>query len=139
MDEIQTMDAIEAVLADDAAGEVAADMPLTTVLHGSGGRSTDEVRLSAIRLDVLVLAGCPWMECGAGVEIHIEDAELRLSYRFKARVVWTREEGPEQVEMGLEIVGVPVLVRRGPPSQKPNPAARKSSKRRTRPIPAVAA
>lgn len=131
MDEIQALDAIEALFADDAAN--ADSQPpggLTTVVRGP--RLCDEVKLQAIQLDRLVVAGCPWVEASAAVEIMIEDAELLLSYRFRGLVAWTRDDGNGRLAVGIELVGVPVLVRRGPRTSRPLAAAPASSRRRLR-------
>jgi hypothetical protein len=122
MDEIQALDAIEALFADDAAtAETAQPGGLTTVIRGA--KLCDEVRLESILLERLVVAGCPYVECAATVEVIIEDPELRLSYRFRGEVAWTRDDGKGRLAVGIELVGVPVLVRRGPKTGRPLAAA----------------
>lgn len=113
MDEIQAVDAIEALFADDA-GKTESDPQrgLTTVIRGS--KLCDEVKLESILLDRLVVAGCPWVEASAAVEVIIDDPELLLSYRFRGTVAWTRDDDKGRLVVGIELVGVPVLVRRGP-------------------------
>lgn len=118
MDEIQALDAIEAVFAEDAATSDTSHLGgLTTVIRGA--RLCDEVRLQSILLDRLVVAGCPDVESAATVEVIIEDPELRLSYRFRGQVAWSHDDGKGRLAVGIELVGVPVLVRRGPKTGRP--------------------
>lgn len=129
MGEIQAVDAIEALFADDAAkSDTAKPGGLTTVVRGI--KLCDEVRLESILLDRLVVAGCPWVEAAAPVEVIIEDLELALSYRFRGTVAWTREDGKGRLSVGIELVGSPVLVRRGPKTPRALAAAPASSSRR---------
>ena len=130
MEEIQAVDAIEALFADDATGPDAAQPgDLTTVIRGP--RLCDEVKLQSIRLDRLVVAGCPYVESAAAVEVIIEDPELLLSYRFRGQVAWTRDDGKERLTVGIELVGAPVLVRRGPKTSR-SLAAQPPARRRIR-------
>lgn len=128
MDEIQAVDAIEALFADDAARSDS-DQPsgLTTVVRGN--KLCDEVTLESILLDRLVVAGCPWVEPSAAIEVIIEDPELLLSYRFRGQVAWTRDDGKGRLTVGIELVGVPVLVRRGPRTSRPLATAPASRRR----------
>lgn len=139
MDEIQTVHGIQSLFATDGK-DVRRDpaSALSATLRGRRGKLCDEVRLAGITLHGLEVAGCPWVDQGAMVEVVIEDSELRLSYRFKARVAWARDE-KHGASLGLELLGVPVLVRRGPPSVVPARAHKASSSRRARTTPAVAA
>jgi hypothetical protein len=132
MDEIQAVDAIEALFADDAAARTDTAQPsgLSTVVRGP--RLCDEVRLESILLDRLVIAGCPYVDSAAAVEVIIEDAELLLSYRFRGQVAWTRDDGSGRLSVGIELVGVPVLVRRGPKSTRPLAAVPATARRRIR-------
>ena len=50
------------------------------------------------------------------IEIMIDDVDLAKSYRFKARVQWLREDIGDDFALGLELVGMPVLVHYGPAS-----------------------
>ena len=132
MDEIQAVDAIEALFADDAGkSDSAQPAGLTTVVRGP--KLCDEVTLEAILLDRLVVAGCPWVEAATAIEVIIEDPELLLSYRFRGTVAWTRDDGKGRLSVGIELVGMPVLVRRGPKTARPLASApRSSSNRRIR-------
>ena len=131
MEEALTLDGIAALFASDAGADARKDSveALSATLRGRSGRSSDTVRLTRVRLDHLELDACPWIDPGTLVELVIEDSELRLSYRFKARVAWAREE-KASTSLGLELLGVPVLVRRGPPGTPvERPAKAKGSRR----------
>jgi hypothetical protein len=131
MDEIQAVDAIEALFADDAGrSDTAQPAGLTTLVRGT--KLCDEVKLESILLDRLVVTGCPWVEAAAAIEVIIEDPELLLSYRFRGNVAWTREDGKGRLSVGIELVGMPVLVRRGPKSARPLANAPAASRRRIR-------
>lgn len=131
MDEIQAVDAIEALFADDAAkSDAAQPAGLTTVVRGA--KLCDEVKLESILLDRLVVGGCPWVDSSAAIEVMIEDPELRLSYRFRGQVAWTRDDGKGRLSVGIELVGAPVLVRRGPRSSRALTSTPASSRRRIR-------
>lgn len=137
MDEIQALDAIEALFAEDARRpDTAQATGLTTVVRGA--RLCDEVKLESIQLDRLLVVGCPWVEAAASLEVIIEDAELMLSYRFRGQVAWTRDDGTGRLAVGIELVGVPVLVRRGPKSARAQ-ATPSASRRRLRIASAAAA
>ena len=131
MEEIQAVDAIEALFADDA-GTSGNGEPrgLTTVVRRGG--LCDEVRLESILLDRLVVAGCPHVEASAPIEVMIDDPELLLSYRFRGTVAWTRDDGKGRLAVGIELVGTPVLVRRGPKTARPLAASPSSPRRRIR-------
>ncbi|HEY8146181.1 MAG TPA: hypothetical protein VIG06_26050 [Kofleriaceae bacterium] len=130
MDEIQAVDAIEALFADDAKSDSAQPAGLTTVVRGA--KLCDEVKLESILLDRLVVGGCPWVDSSAAIEVIIEDAELRLSYRFRGQVAWTRDDSKGRLSVGIELVGAPVLVRRGPRSSRALASMPASSRRRIR-------
>jgi hypothetical protein len=131
MDEIQAVDAIEALFADDAGKSDSAEpRGLTTVVRG--GKLCDEVKLESILLDRLVVVSCPHVEASAPIEVMIDDPELLLSYRFRGTVAWTRDDGKGRLAVGIELVGVPVLVRRGPKTARPLAASPSSPRRRIR-------
>ncbi len=128
MEEIQAVDAIEALFADDAGKSEPGG--LTTVVRGT--KLCDEVKLESILLDRVVVVGCPHVEASAPIEVMVDDPELLLSYRFRGTVAWTRDDGKGRLAVGIELVGVPVLVRRGPKTARPLAAAPSSSRRRIR-------
>jgi hypothetical protein len=87
---------------------------LSAVLRG--GKLNDTVTVSELAPGGLVCRSAPWAAAGDAVELVIEIPSASLSYRFKARVAWLREErdGDDYV-LGLELVGVPLRVRYGTP------------------------
>jgi hypothetical protein len=82
-------------------------------LRGAPGLN-DRVRVSEIGPGGLVCRQAPYVDEGTVVEIVIDDAELSLSYRFYGRVTWLREDIGDDFAVGLEFVGVPLLVHYGP-------------------------
>ena len=131
MDEIQAVDAIEALFADDAGkSDNGESHGLSATVRGS--KLCDEVKLESILLDRIVVVGCPHVEASAPIEVMIDDPELLLSYRFRGSVAWTRDDGKGRLAVGIELVGVPVLVRRGPKTARPLAAAPSSPRRRIR-------
>ena len=81
-----------------------------------GGKLHDAVTVAELAPCGMVIRSAPWAETGAPVELVIEDDGASLSYRFKARVAWLREEGEgDDYVLGLELVGTPVCVRYGTP------------------------
>jgi hypothetical protein len=121
-DEIDELTALEAAFAASDDDQRAAEgrrfrrerVDLSAVLRG--GKLHDAVTVAELAPGGLVCRSAPWAETGDAVEIVIEDESRSLSYRFKARVSWLREEheGDDYV-LGLEFVGIPVLVRYGTP------------------------
>ena len=53
---------------------------------------------------------------GTAIELVFDDDSG--SYRFKALVVWSRLDADLEQILGLELYGLPLLLRRGPPSDK---------------------
>jgi len=115
-DEIEALTALEAAFAED--GSPAVDgrrfrreaVALPAVVRG--GKLHDAVTVADIGPGGMVCSGAPYAEPGAGVEIVIDDVELGLTYRFKARVQWMREDGDDYV-IGFAWTGTPVLLRHG--------------------------
>lgn len=85
----------------------------TCRLRGAPGLN-DRVRVAEIGPGGIVCRQTPYVDEGTVVEIIIDDAELSLSYRFYARVAWLREDVGDDFAIGLEFVGVPLLVHYGP-------------------------
>ncbi len=122
LDEIDTLTGLEAAFVAEASDLRGPDgrrfrrerVELSAVLRG--GKLHDAVTVTEIAPGGLVCRSAPWAETGDSVELVIEDEGQSLSYRFKARVLWLREEheGDDYV-MGLELVGIPLLVRYGTP------------------------
>ena len=73
----------------------------------------DTVRVVELGPGGLVCRATPYVEKGERIEILFDDAELGISYRFRAVVAWVDEDG-EDYACGLELQGTPLLVRFGP-------------------------
>lgn len=120
IDEIDQLVALEALFAAGEEDQRARDgrrfrrqaVDLTAVLRG--GKLHDSVTVSELAPGGLVCRSAPYAEPGDAVEIVIEDELACHSYRFKARVLWLREEheGDDYV-VGLELVGIPVMIHYG--------------------------
>jgi hypothetical protein len=122
MEEIEALQTIEAVFsADDPIAETDLwacqrefdrwEVELDAELRGS--RFSDKVRVANLGPGGMVLLRAPYVEQGQTVEVVIDDDELSLSYRFKAVVIWLRDDDDDDFSVGLELVGSPVLVRYG--------------------------
>ena len=77
-----------------------------------GGKLHDAITVDDIGPGGMVCGRAPYAEIGSAVEIIIDDVELGLTYRFKARVQWTREDGDDYL-LGFAWTGTPVLLRHG--------------------------
>lgn len=130
LDEIEAVEAIEGLFTPGASPFDGQDSGLasrlTATLRGGPRQLWDKVELVTARLDELELRTTTFLEVSAVIELQIEDDELRLSYRFKGRVVAVGEDESAQGlgaghRVVLELVGLPLLVRRGPRSPKPDP------------------
>jgi hypothetical protein len=86
------------------------DVDLKAELRARGMR--DSVAVSNIAPGGVVCGGCPYLQEGDAVEIVIENSELLISYRFSATVAWTQYDENDDMDVGLEFVGVPLLIRR---------------------------
>jgi len=71
----------------------------------------DAVRIVDLAPGGMVCRGAPYVEEGAALEVIIDDREIGLSYRFRARVAWRGDDDDDDYRLGLELVGTPVLVR----------------------------
>lgn len=126
MDEVERVEAIEARF---RVGSIPFERPgrssgdgnsppprLAATLRGGPHRLwEDKVELVSAHLDHLVVQLAAFTEPGVVMELVVDDLEHRLSYRFKARVVSVADELHQSgQQVVLAIVGVPVLVRRGP-------------------------
>jgi hypothetical protein len=98
-DEIEALTALEAAFAETAAPSVdgrrfrreAVTLPALV----RGGKLNDAVTVADIGPGGMVCGAAPYAEVGDAVEIVIDDVELALTYRFKARVQWRREDGDD--------------------------------------------
>jgi hypothetical protein len=71
----------------------------------------DKVRIVELSPSGMVVAQAPFVDEGVTLEIVVDDREVGLSYRFRARVAWRRDDGDEDYVLGLELLGTPVLMR----------------------------
>lgn len=94
---------------------------LTGVLRG--GKLNDTVTVSELAPGGVVCRSAPYAEPGDAVELVMEDELACRSYRFKAKVLWLREEHEgDDFVIGLELVGTPVMIHYGSKqSQAPLP------------------
>jgi hypothetical protein len=143
LDEIEAVEAIEGLFAPGASPFEGQNSGLaarlTAILRGGPRQLWDKVELISAQLEHLVLRAAAVLETGAVVELQVEDDELRLSYRFKGRVISFAEDRGVSVpshRVVLELIGLPLLVRRGPRSPKPDP---RNAGRRPRSEPRVVA
>jgi len=115
-DEIETLTALEAAFVGDDGPSSdgrrfrreAVSLPAVV----RGGKLHDPVNVADIGPGGLVCRSAPYAELGTAVEIVIDDVELGLTYRFKARVQWIREDGDDYL-LGFAWTGTPVLLRHG--------------------------
>ncbi len=119
MDEVIELTALEAVFATEATLPRRERSEMTCVLRGAGrgdGRGeaiNDRVRIGELTPGGLVCRQAPYVEEGDVVEVVIDDEAAHLSYRFKARVSWLREDVGDDFALGLAFVGTPLLVHYG--------------------------
>ncbi len=141
LDEIEAVEAIEGLFAPGSSqfGDQSSGLTsrLSAILRGGRRQLWDRVELLAARLDALELRVSMFMQMGATIELQFEDEELRLSYHFKGRVVSFGDDEKPVPGAGhkvvLELVGLPLLVRRGPRSPKPDPKSAHGRRLRSEP------
>lgn len=73
-------------------------------------RLNDDVDITHLGPSGCVCRNAPYAEEGMTVELVIGDCEEAVSYRFKAQVMWLEDDGDDYA-LGLEFIGVPLLVR----------------------------
>jgi hypothetical protein len=71
------------------------------------------VKVTEISPGGLVCRAAPYADEGQTLEVVIEDLDRSLSYRFKARVQWLSDDIGDDFQLGLELIGTPVLVHHG--------------------------
>jgi hypothetical protein len=114
MDQIDLLNAIEALFRLDAPAESAQPgglaserVDLAASLRARG--HDDRVTISNLAPSGVVCRNVPYLEVGDTVELIVDDIECSLSYRFKGRVSWVRDDDDSSV--GIELLGVPLLLR----------------------------
>jgi hypothetical protein len=81
---------------------------LQAVLRGPG--LNDRVAVHDFSPNGLAVSGVPFANEGDTIEVVIGAGDL--SYRFKSRVEWVREDG-EDYEVGMSFIGLPVRLHYG--------------------------
>jgi hypothetical protein len=120
VDEIDQLVELEAVFAASEEDRRAREgrrfsrraVDLTGVLRG--GKLNDSVTVTELAPGGVVCRSAPYAEPGDAVELVMEDVDACRSYRFKARVLWLREEHEgDDFVIGLELLGTPVMIHYG--------------------------
>jgi hypothetical protein len=120
IDEIEQLVDLEAEFAATEADRRASDgrrfsrqrVDITGVLRG--GKLNDTVTIAELAPGGVVCRSAPYAEPGDAVELVVEDEDTCCSYRFKAKVLWLREEHEgDDFVIGLELVGTPVMIHYG--------------------------
>lgn len=117
LDEIERFTNLEAGFAAGEDDQRAAEgrrfrrerVTLRAVLRG--GELHDSVTVSELAPGGLICRGTPYAEPGTMVDITIDDAETRRSYRFKGRVQWVGDDADDDFRLGIELTGTPVMLR----------------------------
>jgi hypothetical protein len=118
VDEIISLTALESAFAPEAGPRPSERrfrrdaVDFSARLRGIPGLN-DAVRVTELGPGGLVCRQTPYLEEGQVIEVVIDDDEVDLSYRFYARVAWMREDDGDDFAIGLEFVGVPLLVHYG--------------------------
>src|SRR5688572_7391365 len=104
-----TIDEIEQLVELEATCSSRQRVDITGVLRG--GKLNDTVTIAELAPDGVVCRSAPYAEPGDAVELVIEEEATCCSYRFKAKVLWLREEHEgDDFVVGLELVGTPVMI-----------------------------
>jgi hypothetical protein len=116
IDEITTIEAAFAPTDDDLRAREGRrfrreSVDIEAVLKG--GPLNDKVKITELSPGGLVCRAAPYADEGQTLEVVIEDSARSLSYRFKARVQWLRDDINDDFQLGLELIGTPVLVHHG--------------------------
>lgn len=118
LDGIGALMTIEALFApqDPASDELASERVTIKALVRNESLG-DRVTVVALGPTGCVLRQSPYADEGDLVELVIDDPDKSLSYRFKATVAWLRDDVNDDFSLGLEFVGVPLLVHYGSAAQ----------------------
>ena len=81
-----------------------------------GGDLHDAVDIAELTLGGLVCHGAPYAEAGSIIDIAIDDAASHRQYRFKGRVQWVGDDVNDDYRLGIELTGVPVMIRYSAPT-----------------------
>lgn len=120
-DEIDTLTQIEAAFAPGPR-EPRRFKRLGTDLRAMlrGGDLNDRVTISELAPGGFVVRQAPYVDEGMIIEIAIDDPDAAVSYRFKAKVQWLKDDLGDDFALGLELVGVPVMIHYGAPAERPS-------------------
>ncbi|MBT8493558.1 MAG: hypothetical protein KJO07_10910 [Deltaproteobacteria bacterium] len=122
---VSTIEALFAVEANDPRSRRWRDRPLLGSENVNlsalmrGNKVCDRVGVIALGPEGLVCSRAPWVSEGEILELIIDDAELDVSYRFMAQVIWAEDDQDDSMEVELRFTGIPVLVRYGEHSTRP--------------------
>lgn len=72
-----------------------------------GDRIHDRIDIVELGLGGMVVRNAPYIARGEHIELMIDIGEL--SYRFRAKGVWLKDDG-DDYKVGLELVGMPVCL-----------------------------
>lgn len=122
MDEIETVSTIEGLFGRHAERGtdlwqcqrtfVREDVDIDAQMR-SGKAIMDDVRIINLDPSGMVCRSAPYVDEGTTIELMFHDHELLITYRFKAIVKWLRDDTEDNFELGLHLVGVPLLIRHG--------------------------
>lgn len=114
IDELAQLDASFAPGADDAGadGRRFARTALMTTAIIRGGEHNDRALITDLGPGGLACTGIPAAAIGEVLDVVFEDGGP-ASYRFKARVQWTRALPDGSATMGLAFIGAPVRIHYG--------------------------
>lgn len=116
-DEIEQLTSIEAAFAPSAddrrtrAGRRFRREAVKLQALMRGDRIHDRIDIVELGPGGLVARNAPYIARGEEVEIVIDTDDGDVSYRFRARGVWLRDDG-DDYRVGLALVGMPVRLRR---------------------------
>jgi hypothetical protein len=128
LDDIEVVSTIESLFAvntEDTSSRRWRDRPLlgTESVNLSalmrGKKVCDRVGVIALGPEGMVCTRAPWVSEGDTLELIIDDAELDVSYRFMAQVIWAEDQFDDSMEVELRFTGTPVLVRYGETATRP--------------------
>jgi hypothetical protein len=114
MDEIEMLQTVEALFADHdraAGGRQFSREPVNVSARLRARGRIDQVKIQDLAPGGLVCDDAPYLDKDETVEIVVSDEELSLSYRFKAKVSWRRDQPDGDYRVGLRFIGTPLVLR----------------------------
>ncbi len=122
IDEIEALSTVEALFAkhdhsaDTDLWSCRREFTRERVSHRAilrGPRHSDPVTIVNLGPGGVVCNSAPYVKPGTIYELIINDHELSLSYRFKAVVLWRRDQPDGDYTIGMRLMGAPLLVHHG--------------------------